>query len=62
MTQCDWNYMEWLLINATLKYTLLASHDYNTAPPQRDASCPSTSASVIVGPGLVNGRWHFLEG
>jgi len=62
MTQCDWNYMEWLLINATLKYTLLAPHDYNTTPPQRDASCPSTSASVIVGPGLVDGRWHFLEG
>jgi len=62
MTQCDWNYMEWLLINATLKYTLLAYHDYNTTPPQPDASCPSTSASVIVGPGLVDARWHFLEG
>ncbi len=62
MTQCDWNYMDWLLINATLKYTLLAFHDYNTAPPTPDSSCPSTSAPIIVGPAQVEARWHFTEG
>ena len=61
MTQCDWNYMDWLLINATLKYTLLAFHDYNTAPPTPDSSCPSTAAPIVVGPAQVEARWHFTE-
>jgi Flp pilus assembly protein CpaB len=62
MTQCDANAMDWLLINTTLKYTLLAHQDYDPKPPQPDPSCPSTAAPGSVGPAQIDARWHFTEG
>ncbi len=61
MTQCDANAMEWLLINTTLKYTLLAHSDYDPKPTQPDSSCPSTAAPGLVGPAQIDARWHFTE-
>lgn len=62
MTLCDAQYMDWLAINGTLKYVLLAFKDYSTAPPTRDPSCPSTIAPGVVGPAQVQERYNFLKG
>jgi len=61
MTECDAQYMNWLLVNATLRYTLLSYHDYKQ-PATADSSCPSTTAPPPVGPIEVNARWDFLKG
>jgi pilus assembly protein CpaB len=62
MTQCDANLMTWLLLNATIKYTLLSSHDYNKTPLQPDSSCPPTTAPGMIGPAQIDARWHFTQG
>jgi pilus assembly protein CpaB len=62
MTQCDADYLNWLLLNATLKYTLLAYPDYDTANPSPDPNCPSTSLGNPIGPSAVDTRWHFTQG
>jgi pilus assembly protein CpaB len=62
MSLCDAQYMDWLAINATLKYVLLSSHDYGPAVPAADSTCPSTTAPDSIGPGQVDARWHFARG
>jgi pilus assembly protein CpaB len=62
MTLCDAQYMDWLLINATLKYALLSYHDYQTPTSTTDTSCPSTTAQALIGPAQVDARWHFTRG
>lgn len=59
MSQCDANYLYWLQINATLKYTLDSYHDYKTSPAP--STCPVSSATA-VGPAEIDQRWHFMEG
>src|SRR5262249_39575517 len=59
MTLCDAQYMDWLLLNATLKYVPRSSHDYAQAPPQAETSCPSTTSPGLIGPAQVDSRWHF---
>ena len=63
MWPCDAQYMEWLLINATLKYTLLAYPDYQTsASDSNSSSCSSSSELNIISPAQVDARWHFQKG
>jgi hypothetical protein len=62
MTQCDAQYMDWLLQNATLKYTLLSYHDYQTATPSPDPECPPLTAPGLIGPTQVDARWGFSKG
>ncbi|TMD26337.1 MAG: Flp pilus assembly protein CpaB [Chloroflexi bacterium] len=63
MSQCDAQYMEWLLVNATLKYTLLSYKDYSPSQPAADATCnPTALPEDVVGPKLVEKRWGFLNG
>lgn len=62
MTLCDAQYMNWLIQNAALKYVLLSYKDYNTNPPQPDASCPSTTSPEPIGPKAVDARWNFTKG
>jgi pilus assembly protein CpaB len=62
MTLCDSQYLNWLILNATLKYALLSYHDYGKAQPQPDPNCPSTKAPAIIGPSQVNARYGFLRG
>ena len=59
MTQCDAEYLNWLLANSTLKYVLESYKDYATAPTGPDPSCPAITAAGGVGPGDVEARWHF---
>jgi Flp pilus assembly protein CpaB len=61
MSQCDAQFMDWLTLNASLKYTLLSYHDYSKPPPP-DPSCPSTTAPALVGPAQVEARWGFTKG
>ena len=58
MTRCDAEYMDWLLLNATLKYELIPHDEYQTAPAPASSSCDSSGPSR-VGPAQVDARWHF---
>ena len=62
MTQCDAVYMNWLLANATLKYTLSSYKDYGQAASAKAAPCSSTDVLDSVGPAAVNARWGFTDG
>jgi Flp pilus assembly protein CpaB len=57
ITQCDAEYLDWLLQNATLKYTLESYHDYQTVP-----GCSNDSAPALIGPTQVDTRWAFTKG
>ena len=57
ITQCDAEYVDWLLQNATLKYTLLSYHDYQTVP-----GCSNDTAPALIGPAQVDARWAFTKG
>lgn len=59
MTSCDSEYLFWLLNNSTMKYELESYRDYEIAPTGPDIKCPNASAAGGVGPGTVDGRWHF---
>src|SRR5260370_13749053 len=50
LTQCDSQYLDWLVANVTLKYVLLAFQDYDPKPASPDPSCPLTSAPAVVVP------------
>jgi pilus assembly protein CpaB len=58
VTQCDAEYLTWLLNNASMKYTLESFTDYSASPPAPDPSCPAISPSGL-GPKQVDKRWHF---
>jgi len=59
MTACDSEYMNWLLTNAILKYTLESYKDYQAAPTQPDANCPTIESAGGVGPHDVDLKWKF---
>ena len=61
LTECDAEYFDWLINNATkLTYTVLSYKDYGPAPTQPVASCPPTT-STGVGPAQVDARFHFSQ-
>ena len=62
MTQCDAQFLNWLMQNATMKYTLLSYKDYQQTPPAPDAGCPSTQAPALIGPAQVDAKWGFTRG
>jgi pilus assembly protein CpaB len=59
MTPCDAEYMDWLLLNATLRYTLMSNADYKTSPATADS--PFCTATSRIGPAQVDARWHFTS-
>lgn len=61
MTQCDANFITWLLANSTLKYELLSSKDYQTSPPAANQACPGTKAAHGVTAAAVDARWSFTK-
>src|SRR5216683_603239 len=61
MTACDSEYMNWLLTNAILKYTLESYKDYETAPTQPDSNCPTLASAGGVGPKDVDKKWNFTS-
>jgi pilus assembly protein CpaB len=62
VSECDAQYLEWLLTNVTLKYVLLSYKDYDSKPVSPDSSCPPTSVPAVVGPAQVDARWAFTKG
>jgi pilus assembly protein CpaB len=62
LTECDAQYLNWLLANVTLKYVLLSYKNYDIKAPSPDAACPSTVAPAVVGPAQVDSRWAFTKG
>ncbi len=62
VSECDAQYMDWLINNASLKYVLLSYKDYAPAPATADSTCPSTVAPGVVGPAQANSRWSFTKG
>lgn len=61
LTRCDAPYLDWLLINATIKYALPSYKDYRPAPTGPDPSCPATSSPALIGPAEVQARWNFAR-
>ena len=61
MTECDAQYLDWMITNASLKYALLSYKDYSPAPTRADPNCPSTVAPGVIGPRQVNDRWAFTS-
>jgi pilus assembly protein CpaB len=59
VTNCDAEYLYWLLNNAILKYDLESSSDYGTMPTAADSKCPSLTSPTGVGPKQVDDKWHF---
>jgi Flp pilus assembly protein CpaB len=63
MSLCDAQYMNWLLLNASLKYVLMSYHDYSPAAAATPGpACPSTATPEIVGPRQADARWGFTTG
>lgn len=62
LSLCDAQYMDWLITNATLKYTLLSYRDYAPKVAPADPNCPATLAPNVIGPALVDTRWAFSRG
>jgi pilus assembly protein CpaB len=62
VSECDAQFIDWFINNASLKYVLLSNKDYALTPAAADASCPSTIAPSVVGPAQVNSRWNFTKG
>ena len=60
LTECDAEYMDWLIVNTKLTYTILSYKDYGPAPTAPVASCPPTT-STGVGPSQVEARFHFTQ-
>jgi pilus assembly protein CpaB len=59
VTNCDSEYLFWLLNNAVLKYELESFTDYGATPTAPDPSCPTVASAGGVGPLEVNKKWHF---
>jgi pilus assembly protein CpaB len=62
VSECDAQFIDWFINNASLKYVLLSNKDYAITPAAADASCPPTVAPSVVGPAQVNSRWNFTKG
>ena len=62
ITQCDAQYLVWLLQNGTLIYTLSSYQDYSKLPPQPTTRCDPKVAAGRIGPAEINTRWGFYKG
>jgi Flp pilus assembly protein CpaB len=60
LTECQAEYINWFLANASLKYTLLAYQDYQTtlAP---DTTCPKAGSSAGITEGDIKSHWPGLD-
>jgi hypothetical protein len=60
MTLCDAQYLDWLINNATLKYTLLSYKEYGSGATS--ATCSATTNPGVIGPKAVDDKWGFTKG
>ena len=57
VTQCQAEYLNWFLSNASVKYSLESYKDYRPQDVQADASCPSVTAARGVTKSDIAQRW-----
>lgn len=57
VTQCQAEYLNWFIANATIKYTLESYKDYKPQDTSIDATCPSVSSAGGVTKANVAQRW-----
>jgi len=62
VTQCQAEYLNWFVANATLKYTLESYHDYKPQDVAIDSTCPSVNAATGVTKANVAQRWQGIFG
>lgn len=62
VTQCQAEYLNWFVANATIKYTLESYHDYKPQDVAVDATCPSVSAATGVTKTNIAQRWPGIFG
>jgi len=60
-TECDAQFLSWLVANASIKYLLLSYKDYSPTPAEADPVCPSTAAPAGIGPSQVDARFGFAR-
>lgn len=61
VTQCDAQYLSWMIANASVKYVLLSYKDYSPAAVAADPGCPATTAPAPIGPAQVEARYGFTR-
>lgn len=57
VTQCQAEYLNWFVSNATVKYSLESYKDYKPQDVQVDSTCPSVSAARGVSKSDIGQRW-----
>ncbi len=62
MTQCQAEYLNWFIANATLKYTLESYKDYKPQDTGVDATCPSVNSATGVTRANIAQRWPGIFG
>lgn len=60
-TECDSEYLNWLVANTSLRYVLESYKDYAPAPTAPDPACPSVTTGTGVGPAQVDARFGFTR-
>ena len=61
LTECDAEYLKWLLGAGQISYTLGSYQDYKPQDTRPDPSCSDATAAKGVGPKAVDGRWGFSQ-
>jgi len=61
VTQCQAEYLNWFVVNAQLKYTLLAYQDYQAVPSVADGACAKSGAAGGVVESDIRSRWPGLD-
>ena len=62
VTECQVEFLNWFLANATLKYTLLSSSDYpSAAAATPDPGCPAAGSKGVT-QADISSRWPGLVG
>jgi Flp pilus assembly protein CpaB len=62
VTQCQAEYLNWFVANATIKYTLESYHDYKPQDVAVDATCPSVNSAAGVTKTNIAQRWPGIFG
>jgi Flp pilus assembly protein CpaB len=60
VSQCQAEYLNWFLANASLKYTLLSSQDYQPDTTAPDSTCPVSGAPKGITDADIRTRWPGL--
>ncbi|MDQ6919400.1 MAG: hypothetical protein M3Z98_08590, partial [Candidatus Dormibacteraeota bacterium] len=60
VTQCQAEFLDWFIANATIKYTLESYQDYSPRDKAVDASCPGVDSTHGVTVNDVARSWPGL--